>query len=119
LLFRIGNILRRARPRSGVAGVTQAVRFGPFEFHAARGELRREGEPIHLTERERDILKALAETGGGALSRAALADLHSGSNDRTVDVQVNRLRRKIERDAGEPIYLQTVRGVGYRLAIDL
>jgi two-component system, OmpR family, phosphate regulon response regulator OmpR len=120
LLFRIGNILRRATAVSTSADFApvEAVRFGPFHFHLDRGELLRDDEPVRLTDRERDILRALSEAQDGSLSREELAEIHSGSNDRTVDVQINRLRRKIEDDPATPRYLQTLRGVGYRLLID-
>ncbi len=120
LLFRIGNILRRvaAMPAAPALAPVEKVRFGPFQFHLDRGELKRGEAVIRLTDRERDILRALAEAPAGSLTREALSEIHSGTNDRTVDVQINRLRRKIEDNPGDPRYLQTVRGVGYRLMVD-
>jgi two-component system, OmpR family, phosphate regulon response regulator OmpR len=120
LLLRIANILRRAAaaPAQAARTAPETARFGPFQFHLERGELRRADEPIRLTDRERDLLRALAEAPQGALSREALSELHSGANDRTIDVHINRLRRKIEDDPGNPRYLQTVRGMGYRLFLD-
>lgn len=118
LLLRIASILRRAAPRQpkpeGIA------RFGPFAFHAERGELRQGEEPIRITDRERDMLATLSAAGGATVSREELAGLGTaeGGNERTVDVQVNRLRRKIESDPANPAYLQTVRGLGYRLLLD-
>jgi two-component system, OmpR family, phosphate regulon response regulator OmpR len=117
LLLRIANILRRVNATPPRKEVAEFVAFGPFRFHLQRMELMRGDEPIRLTERERDILKALAAAPDGTLSREALAELHSGSNDRTVDVQINRLRRKIEDDPSEPRHLQTLRSVGYRLIL--
>jgi two-component system phosphate regulon response regulator OmpR len=65
------------------------------------------------------MLRMLLEKPGEAVDRMVLAGPSSdGANERTVDVQINRLRRKIERDPGNPVYLQTVRGSGYRLAVD-
>jgi two-component system phosphate regulon response regulator OmpR len=92
--------------------------FGDFRFHLSRGELRRGADIIHITERERDLLRQLAEQRGGAVSREALGGAGAGS-ERAVDVQINRLRRKIEDDPAQPLFLQTVRGSGYRLMVDL
>jgi two-component system phosphate regulon response regulator OmpR len=120
LLLRLGNILKR----TVVVDVAQSgtrpdfVRFGPFIYGLSRGELRRGEETIRLTEREREILTALAERAGEVVAREELAAQGQAANDRTVDVQMNRLRRKIERDPADPLYLQTVRGVGYRLVTD-
>ena len=95
-----------------------AVRFGEFIFDPDRGELRQGDEVIRITERERDMLRMLVETPGEAVSREALGGGGGAANERTVDVQVNRLRRKIETDPANPLHLQTVRGFGYKLAID-
>ena len=113
LVLRIQSILRRATHRAE-AHTPAGVRFGPFTFHLARGELRDAGEPVRLTERERDLLRALAHAGGETVSRAALAG-PAGTNERTIDVQLARLRRKIEPDPLAPVHLLTVRGIGYRL----
>lgn len=120
LLLRLGNILKRAQTPDPALSVVRPdfVRFGPFIYGLARGELRKGEEMIRLTEREREILTALAERPGEVMSREELAAQGAGANDRTVDVQMNRLRRKIERDPADPLYLQTVRGVGYRLLTD-
>ncbi|HMK70477.1 MAG TPA: response regulator transcription factor [Xanthobacteraceae bacterium] len=113
LSLRVASILRRVRPPSAPA--VESVRFGPFVFHFARGELRRGEEAIRLTDRERDMLRVLAASVGEAVPRQALAGNGDGVSERTVDVQVNRLRRKIEDDPANPLVLQTVRGFGYRL----
>jgi two-component system, OmpR family, phosphate regulon response regulator OmpR len=113
LSLRIASILRRARPPS--AAPPESVRFGPFVFHLARGELRRGEEAIRLTDREREMLRILAVSVGEAVPRQALAGNGEAVSERTVDVQVNRLRRKIERDPANPLLVQTVRGLGYRL----
>jgi two-component system phosphate regulon response regulator OmpR len=115
LALRIASILRRAAPREEAPG---SVRFGPFEFDLARGELMREGEAVRLSESERRILLMLARAPGEAISREALAGDGPGGNERTIDVQVNRLRRKIEADPADPRFLQTARGAGYRLVTD-
>ena len=64
------------------------------------------------------MLKLLAQTPGEPVSRDALAGDGTPGNERTIDVQMNRLRRKIERDPANPFYLQTARGAGYRLVVD-
>jgi two-component system, OmpR family, phosphate regulon response regulator OmpR len=113
LSLRVASILRRARPPS--LPPTESVRFGAFVFHLARGELRRGEETIRLTDRERDMLRVLAASVGETVPRQALAGNGEAVSERTVDVQVNRLRRKIERDPANPLIVQTVRGMGYRL----
>jgi two-component system phosphate regulon response regulator OmpR len=115
LSLRIASILKRTIPAP--APVIESVRFGDFVFHLARGELRRGEEVIHLTDRERDMLRVLAAAPGETVPRMALAGNGGGANERAVDVQVNRLRRKIERDPANPLFVQTVRGIGYRLVI--
>lgn len=114
LLLRIGSILKRAAPPPQKA--IESVRFGEFTFHLERGELSRGGEAVRITERERDMLRTLAEQPGETVPRLALA-AGGAASERAVDVQVNRLRRKIERDPANPLYVQTVRGIGYRLVV--
>jgi two-component system phosphate regulon response regulator OmpR len=116
LLLRINNILRRAG--TGTQPLIEHVRFGPFTFHLQRLELTRNSVPVRLTDRERQILKAFAEAPGRTVDRLALLGDDTESGDRTVDVQINRLRRKIEDDPSNPLYLQTVRGYGYRLVTE-
>src|ERR1700733_15316699 len=113
LSLRVANILKRARPP--VVAPVESVRFGQFVFHLASGELRRGEEAIRLTDRERDMLRVLTSSVGETVPRQALAGNGDNVSERTVDVQVNRLRRKIERDPANPLIVQTVRGVGYRL----
>ena len=113
LSLRIANILKRAKPAA--APPPETVRFGPFVFHLGRAELRRGDEVIRLTDREREMLSVLAATPGETVPRLALAGNGGNANERAVDVQVNRLRRKIERDPANPLFVQTVRGIGYRL----
>ena len=117
LLLRIGSILRRTRPAPPRPGVG-VVRFGPFSFSLERGELRANDEVVRLTERERDMLRLLCANSGESVSREALTGSGAAANERTIDVQINRLRRKIERDPANQLYLQTARGAGYRLIID-
>ena len=117
LLLRIASILRRAQPPAPPTQITH-VHFGGFVFDLHRGDLRRGEEIVRLTERERDMLRLLAARPGETVSREMLAGPGVAGNERTVDVQVNRLRHKIERDPANPLHLQTVRGAGYRLLID-
>src|SRR5271155_3909481 len=113
LSLRVANILKRARPP--VAAPVESVRFGQFVFHLARGELRLGEDVIRLTDREREMLRVLTTSAGETVPRQVLAGNGEVVSERTVDVQVNRLRRKIERDPGNPLIVQTVRGIGYRL----
>jgi len=113
LALRVANILKRARPPATTPA--ESVRFGPFVYHLARGELRKGDEVIRLTDREREMLRVLTASVGETVPRQALAGTGEAVSERTVDVQVNRLRRKIERDPSNPLIVQTVRGIGYRL----
>jgi two-component system, OmpR family, phosphate regulon response regulator OmpR len=119
LILRLSNILKRATPGDRVETQTspEAIHFGPFVYRFDRGELRRDSDMIRITEREREILNILGQKAGGNVAREELAGA-SGANERTVDVQITRLRRKIEVDPANPVYLQTVRGIGYRLVLD-
>lgn len=113
LVLRIANILKRAAPV--VPPVLESVAFGPYVYHLDRGELREGDRSIHLTDREREMLRILASAPGETVPRGALASGDGSANERAVDVQINRLRRKIERDPASPLFLQAVRGIGYRL----
>lgn len=115
LLLRVASLLRRSRP---AVQERQTLQFGACTFAPARGELRRGDELIKLTSGELALLRALAQKPGEAISRAALAEQTSAQMERSVDVQVTRLRRKIEDDPRTPIFLQTIRGVGYALMPD-
>jgi two-component system phosphate regulon response regulator OmpR len=113
LVLRIRNILERR----GVADeVARTLRFGAFRFDLARGELFRAGEIVRLTAAEAGLLSSLAARAGEAVSREDLSEsAQFRGNIRNVDVQMTRLRRKIEPDPRYPRYLQTVRGTGYAL----
>ena len=114
LVLRIANILRRAVPVTVEA--LETVAFGPYVFHLERGELRNGEEAVYLTDRECDMLRILALARGETVPRLDLAAGNGANvNERAVDVQVNRLRRKIERDPANPMFLRAVRGIGYRL----
>ncbi len=116
LTLRINAILRRTIANRGEA--PEIVTFGAFAFNSARGELTRDSAPMRLTEAEVSLLRVLAARPGEVVSREDLARRTGAGLERSVDVQVTRLRRKIEIDARAPVFLQTVRGVGYRLAAD-
>lgn len=116
LTLRINAILRRTVSARGEPG--ELVKFGPYAFNSARGELTRDGNLVRLTEAEVAMLRILAARPGDVISREDLAKRTGANLERSVDVQVTRLRRKIEIDPRAPIYLHTVRGVGYRLAVD-
>ncbi|MER2534293.1 MAG: response regulator transcription factor [Rhizobiaceae bacterium] len=116
LILRIGNILRRGGPAS-TPKVEQIV-FGPYTFQIARRELKRGGEVIKLTDREQEILAIFAARAGDTIPRHELVAGESDVGERTIDVQINRLRRKIEKDPSNPVWLQTVRGIGYRLSVE-
>jgi two-component system, OmpR family, phosphate regulon response regulator OmpR len=113
LVLRIRNILQR-QPASDDGD--RQVRFGIFRFDLARSELFRGGEIVHLTAAEGGLLTILAQRAGQAVSREELSQSSAfAGNIRNVDVQMTRLRRKIESDPRYPRYLQTVRGTGYAL----
>ena len=79
--------------------------------------MRKGEEVIRLTDREREMLRVLAGSPGETVPRLSLAGNGGSVSERAVDVQVNRLRRKIERNPANPLFVQTVRGIGYRLVI--
>ena len=116
LILRINNILRRGGPAT-TPKVEQLV-FGPYTFQIARRELKRGGEALKLTDREQEILAIFAARAGETIPRHELVGDESDVGERTIDVQINRLRRKIERDPSNPVWLQTVRGIGYRLSVE-
>ena len=116
LVLRLRNILRRGQQPA--APQSDEIRMGSFVFHQGRGELKRDGESIKLTERERDLLRQFAARAGSPIQRHELSSDDSTGSERAIDVQINRLRRKIESDPSNPVYLQTVRGKGYILFVD-
>jgi two-component system phosphate regulon response regulator OmpR len=116
LVLRIRNLLQR---RPTVDEPRHEIRFGGCRFDLARSELFRGSEAVHLTAAETALLAGLAERAGEAVSREELSlSAQFSGNVRNVDVQMTRLRRKIERDPRFPRYLQTVRGTGYVLKPD-
>lgn len=115
LLLRVKTILRRVPKDEGGA----VISMGEHAFDSVRGELTRDGKAVRLTEAEASLLTVMAERAGEVLEREQLIGLTGAiGTDRAVDVQVTRLRRKIEDDPRNPRYLQTVRGRGYVLRPD-
>jgi len=115
LLLRIEAILRRTQERAPSGG---SLSLGRCRFDPDRGELTCDGDRVRLTEAEVALLRQLARTPHEPVDRLELARGSVDPSGRAVDVQVTRLRRKIEADHKTPRYLQTVRGVGYLLAPD-
>ncbi|MCW5723371.1 MAG: response regulator transcription factor [Maricaulaceae bacterium] len=114
LVLRINAILRRARPARAAHG---KVRFGGWTYDIGKELLSRGETRVRLTGGEAALLNALAAQPGTPVSRLALSE-RAGGGERAVDVQVTRLRRKIEDDPRDPVHLQTVRGEGYKLIAD-
>ena len=124
LVLRIRSILKRAQPKVRVSTQRRVIKFGEFLFELDRRRLFRGEEPVYLTEAETDLLAQLAARAGEAVGRDELSssapagDSEDSPASRQVDVQVTRLRRKIEADPRFPRFLQTVRGRGYLLQPD-
>jgi two-component system phosphate regulon response regulator OmpR len=119
LVLRIKAILKRARARVERQTSVGAVKFGVFVFELERRRLFKAGEPVHLTEAESELLYQLARRAGEPVSREDLSPQgEEASDSRLIDVQMTRLRRKIEDDPRFPRYLATVRGRGYMLQPD-
>ncbi len=116
LLLRCGALMRRAAPPP--AATIREIRMGDAVFDPERGELRRKGKPVRLTSSEAAMLKLFSAHAGRPFSRTDLCTRLGVSLERSIDVQVTRLRRKIEEDPKLPLYIQTVRGVGYVLVPD-
>jgi two-component system phosphate regulon response regulator OmpR len=118
LLLRIASILRRA-PKPEPEPGARLLALGLFSWDPVRSELKRGDEPVHLTTAERELMTILADVAGQVVERDDLAVRTGNSaNARAVDVQVTRLRKKLEDDPRMPRYLQTVRGQGYMLRPD-
>ena len=116
LVLRLQAILRR-RPQA--ARKASSFRIGRWLYDPQHGELRDENEIVRLTTVEDTLLRALASRGGESMGREELAVMcGADAEGRTIDVQVTRLRRKLEDDPRAPRFLQTIRGKGYRLLTD-
>lgn len=120
LVARIGAVLRRQQPLPAPGAPTnedQLVRFGPYELNLGRRTLAKDGSPVPLTTGEFSILKVFAQHPREPLSRDKLAELARGRDldafDRSIDVQVSRLRKLLGDDPSNPRFVQTVWGLGY------
>lgn len=115
LVLRINNILRRVPADNRQS--KQLLNIGAFSYDLDKKELAAEnGEIVHITPVEQSILSILGSKSGQIFTRERLAELlGAGQNSRSIDVQITRLRKKIETDSKNPRYLQTVRGKGYML----
>ncbi len=120
LVARVNAVLRRkqpAGPPGAPSGDTELHRFGPFEFNLATRSLARDGKPVSLTTGEFSVLKVLVQHPRQPLSRDKLMELARGREygvfDRSIDVQISRLRKIVEEDHAHPRHIQTVWGFGY------
>ena len=114
LLLRIQNILKRFTPN--ISKNNDNTRFGPFLFNHNSLNLYKEGISVHLTTSEQKLLNCFALSPNKALSRDDINNLLGGNMEiRSIDVAIVRIRRKLEQDQRYPVYLQTVRGVGWML----
>ena len=122
LLLRIAAILRRSAPPPVVETAPKVLALGDAQFDIRRGELTRGAEIVRLTSTEQALMRVFSRKPNEPVSRARLAEELGGSGgdvqERAVDVQITRLRRKLELDPKTPRYLQTVRGAGYMLTPD-
>ncbi|MGA1026670.1 MAG: response regulator [Rhodobacteraceae bacterium] len=126
LLLRINAILRRMPEVAETAMTPKVLHLGHIRYDIERGEMWQGDQPVRLTATEAQLMRIFATTPGHPISRQKLVeDLGRGgaaqggqAQERAVDVQITRLRRKIETDPKQPRYLQTVRGAGYMLATD-
>src|SRR6056297_313282 len=122
LLLRINAILRRMPDPEPETVMPKVLQMGPVRFDIERSELLRGTDPIRLTATEVQLMRIFSEHLRQPVTRAKLVeDLgrdRGQAQERAVDVQITRLRRKIEADPKQPRYLQTVRGEGYMLAPD-
>lgn len=122
LLLRINAILRRIPEPAPATTVPNLLSLGGIRYDAERGELWEGDQPVRLTATEAHLMRIFSARPGEAISRAQLVEELGRDNgqaqERAVDVQITRLRRKLESDPKSPRYLQTVRGSGYMLAPD-
>ncbi len=122
LLLRINAILRRVPAAEPIAVLPKVLTLGPIRYDIERGEMWQGEAPVRLTATESQLMRIFSGCPGQAVTRTRLVEeLGRGggqAQERAVDVQITRLRRKIETDPKQPRYLQTVRGEGYMLAPD-
>ncbi len=112
LLLRINNILKRSGNSNSDANI---CRFGDFTFNLTDSRLKKDNQFVHITDSEAKILGILCREKGKVVSREKLSSLCGEIDERSIDVQITRLRRKIEQNPKQPHYLQTVRNHGYVL----
>ena len=108
LLLRLNNLLKRQ------ASNKEAITFGPYTYYSQTGQLKKENTPIVLTSAEQALLNLFTSHMNQDISREQLAEWLELENTRTIDVQITRLRKKLEADI-KSNFIQTVRGKGYRL----
>ena len=122
LLLRINAILRRMPEPEEADTIPKVLHLGPIRYDIDKGEMWQGEEPVRLTATEAQLMRIFSASPGEPITRAKLVeDLgrdKGQAQERAVDVQITRLRRKIEADPKQPRYLQTVRGAGYMLAPD-
>jgi two-component system phosphate regulon response regulator OmpR len=123
LLLRVNAILRRMPKQTEEAQIVQVLHLGPIRYDVERGELWRGSESVRLTATEAALMRIFSGEPNRPFSRSDLVGLLNRDRgeqvqERAVDVQITRLRRKIELDPRQPRYLQTVRGAGYMLTPD-
>ena len=122
LLLRINSILRRVPPAEPADTMPKVLSLGPLRYDVEKGVMWKGDAPIRLTATESHLMRIFSACPGEALSRARLVEElgrdGGQAQERAVDVQITRLRRKLEADPKQPRYLQTVRGAGYMLAPD-
>ncbi len=126
LLLRINAILRRVPAEDTGAAMPKVLKLGPLRYDVEKGKLWEGDAPVRLTATESQLMRIFAASPGEPVGRAKLvedlgrggSDAGGGVEERAIDVQVTRLRRKLEANPKQPRYLQTVRGAGYMLAPD-
>lgn len=122
LLLRINAILRRVPPVEEDSGIPKVLHLGPVRYDVDRGEMWQGEDRVRLTSTESQLMKIFSALTGEAVGRNELVEKlgrdKGQAQERAIDVQITRLRRKIEADPKQPRYLQTVRGAGYMLAPD-
>lgn len=116
LFLRINTILKYQK---NINAKTKNIIFGEFKFDLSTQRLKKDNQDIYLTQGEKNLLYILARKINNNISREVLADGNYEESDlRKVDVQITRLRQKIEKDPKKPAFIQTIRGKGYRLITD-
>ncbi len=122
LLLRINAILRRVPAEQSAPDAPKVLYLGPVRYDIERGEMWSGTDQVRLTATESQLMRIFSAQPGEVITRTQLVDDlgrgNGGAQDRAIDVQITRLRRKIETDPKQPRYLQTVRGAGYMLAPD-